>query len=187
MNKARETDETQVKDRLRKEYIRRVRKILKSKLNIKNKMLAIGEIAVLVLQYSFEVINWKIKQLENIDRQTRTYKMHHPKADIDHLYTSRKDGGRGLMQVVGAYKAAIINLSYYLHSKENNKYVGIIKRIDQDLQTGQSIMKIAKKISEEIQTEERGNETEENTKNKIKNKILEWVEKQMYGQYSRAV
>ncbi|KAF2885143.1 hypothetical protein ILUMI_21019 [Ignelater luminosus] len=53
-------------------------------------------------------------------------------------------------------------------------------------------MKLARKISEEIQIEERGNETEENTKNTIKNKILEqiknkWVEKQMHGQYPRAV
>ncbi|KAF2884579.1 hypothetical protein ILUMI_21582 [Ignelater luminosus] len=106
MNETRGIEETQVKDRLRREYIRR--------------------------QYSFGVVNWKIKELENIDRQTRkmltTYKMHHPKADVDRLYTSRKDGGRGLMQ--------------------NDKYVGS--------------MKIARRISEEIQIEERGNETEEN-------------------------
>ncbi|KAF2882012.1 hypothetical protein ILUMI_24160 [Ignelater luminosus] len=129
-------------------------------------------------------------------RQTRkmltTYKMHHPKADVDRLYTSRKDGGHGLMQVVEAYKAAVINLSYYLHRKDNDKYVELIKKIDQDLPTGQPTMKIANKISEEIQIEERGNETEENTKNKIKNKILDqiknkWVEKQMHGQYPRAV
>ncbi|KAF2890058.1 hypothetical protein ILUMI_16115 [Ignelater luminosus] len=102
MNESRGIDETQVKDRLRREYIKRVRKVLKSELNSKNRMLAIGEIAVPVLQYSFGVVNWKIKELENIDRQTRkmltTYKMHHPKADVDRLYTSRKDGGRGLMQ-----------------------------------------------------------------------------------------
>ncbi|KAF2898817.1 hypothetical protein ILUMI_07360 [Ignelater luminosus] len=153
MNETRGIEETQVKDRLRREYIRRVRKVLKSELNSRSKMLAIGEIAVPVLQYSFGVVNWKIKKLENIDRQTRkmltTYKMHHPKADVDRLYTSRKDGGRGLMQ-------------------------------------------IARKISEKIQIGEKVNETEENTKNKIKNKILEqiknkWVEKQMHGQYPRAV
>jgi hypothetical protein len=28
---------------------------------------------------------------------------HHPKADIDRLYVPRKDGGRGLMQIEGAY------------------------------------------------------------------------------------
>ncbi|KAF2902350.1 hypothetical protein ILUMI_03841 [Ignelater luminosus] len=80
-------DEIHVKDRLRREYIRRVRKVLKSELNSRNKMLAIGDVAVPVLQYSFGIINWKIKELEIIDRQTRkmltTYKMHHPKADVD--------------------------------------------------------------------------------------------------------
>ncbi|KAF2886363.1 hypothetical protein ILUMI_19810, partial [Ignelater luminosus] len=53
-------------------------------------------------------------------------------------------------------------------------------------------MKIARKISEKIQVKEKKNETEGNIKNKIKNKILEqiknkWVEKQMHGQYPRAV
>ncbi|KAF2892636.1 hypothetical protein ILUMI_13535 [Ignelater luminosus] len=70
INKTRGIDETQVKDRLRREYIRRLRKVLKSELNSRNKMLVIGEIAVPVLQYSFGVVNWKIKKLENIDRQT---------------------------------------------------------------------------------------------------------------------
>ncbi|KAF2889734.1 hypothetical protein ILUMI_16438 [Ignelater luminosus] len=41
-----------------------------------------------------------------------TYKMHHPKADVDRMYTSRKDGGRGLMQWVekqmqGQYPRAV--------------------------------------------------------------------------------
>ena len=42
--------------------------------------------------------------------------MHHPKADIDRLYIKRKEGGRGLMQVVAAYKAEIINIAEYLNT-----------------------------------------------------------------------
>jgi hypothetical protein len=34
---------------------------------------------------------------------------HHPRADIDHLYVPRKEGGRGLMQVEGAYIAETLN------------------------------------------------------------------------------
>jgi hypothetical protein len=30
------------------------------------------------------------------------YKMHHTKTDIDWLYGSRKEGGRGMLQIEGA-------------------------------------------------------------------------------------
>jgi hypothetical protein len=35
---------------------------------------------------------------------------HHPRADIDHLYVPRKDAGRAVMQIVGAYTAEVITL-----------------------------------------------------------------------------
>ena len=110
----------QMKERLQQEYRRRLRMILKSELNAKNKITAIGALAVPVLRYSFGIINWRIEELKQIDRKTRKmltmYKMHHPKADIDRLYVKRKEGGRGLMQVEAAYKAKIINIAEYLNT-----------------------------------------------------------------------
>jgi hypothetical protein len=44
---------------------------------------------------------------------------HHPRADIDLLYVPRKEGGRGLMQVEGAYIAETVNLVEYIESKED--------------------------------------------------------------------
>jgi hypothetical protein len=44
---------------------------------------------------------------------------HHPRADIDRLYFSTKKGGRGLMQVEGAYIAETVNLVEYVESKED--------------------------------------------------------------------
>jgi hypothetical protein len=59
--------------------------ILKSELNARNKITAVGALAVPVLRYSFGVINWRIEEIKQIDRKTRKmlkmYKMHHPKAD----------------------------------------------------------------------------------------------------------
>jgi hypothetical protein len=49
----------QMKERLKKEYTRRLRMILKSELNAKNKITAIGILAVPVLRYSFDIINWR--------------------------------------------------------------------------------------------------------------------------------
>jgi hypothetical protein len=76
-----------MKERLKQEYRRRLRMILKFELNARNKITAIGALAVPVLKYSFGIINWRIEETKQIDRKTRKmltiYKMHHPKADID--------------------------------------------------------------------------------------------------------
>jgi hypothetical protein len=47
----------QMKDRFKQEYNRRLRIILKSELNARNKITAIGALAVRVLRYSFGIIN----------------------------------------------------------------------------------------------------------------------------------
>jgi hypothetical protein len=46
-----------MKERLNKKYTRRLRMILKSELNTKNKITAIGTLAVPVLRYSSGIIN----------------------------------------------------------------------------------------------------------------------------------
>jgi hypothetical protein len=67
--------------------------------------------------------NWHQEETQKLDRETRkmltTYRQHHRRADIDHLYVPRKEGGRGLMQVEGAYIAEILNLEEYVESKED--------------------------------------------------------------------
>jgi len=95
--------------------------ILKSELNTRNKITAIGALAVPVLRYSFGIINWRIEEIKQTDRKIRKilkmYKMHHPKADIDRLYVKRKEGGRGLVQVEAAYKEEIINIAECIKTK----------------------------------------------------------------------
>ena len=51
-----------MKERLKHEYSRRLRMILKSELNARNKITAIG--AVPVLRYSFGIINWRIEEIK---------------------------------------------------------------------------------------------------------------------------
>jgi hypothetical protein len=60
-----------MKERLKQEYRRRLRTILKSELNATNKITATGALPVLVLRYSFGVINWRIEEIKQIDRKTR--------------------------------------------------------------------------------------------------------------------
>jgi hypothetical protein len=95
--------------------------VLKSELNARNKITAVGAIAVPVLRYSFGIINWRLEEIKQIDRKTRkmltVYKMHNPKANIDMLYVKKKEGGRRLIQVEVAYKRKIINIAEYLNTK----------------------------------------------------------------------
>jgi hypothetical protein len=96
----------QMKGRLKQEYSRRLRMILKSDLNATNTITAIGALAVPVFRYIFGIINWGIEEIKKADRKTRkmltVYKMHHPKADIDRLYVKWKAGGRGMLQIEAA-------------------------------------------------------------------------------------
>ena len=113
---------SKMKEKIRKEYSKRVRLILRTELNGRNKIEAINSLAVPVVQYSFGIIDWKISELKKIDTKTRKllnmHKMLHPKADVERLYIPRKDGGRGLIDVETAFKTATIGLDHYLKHKD---------------------------------------------------------------------
>ena len=79
----------EVKCQTKKEYIRRVRNILKSKLNGGNIISAINSRAVSIVRYGAGIISWTTMKLEELDQKTRTlmtmYGTHHPIADVDRL------------------------------------------------------------------------------------------------------
>ena len=56
-----------MKEKVRKEYYRRVRLVLKSELNAANRFQAINTLAVPVVTYSFNIINWKISEIKRLD------------------------------------------------------------------------------------------------------------------------
>jgi hypothetical protein len=129
--------------------------ILKSELKARNKITAIGELAVPVLRYSFGIINWRLDEIKQIDRKTRkmltTYKIHHPKAHIDRLYVKRKEGGRELVHVEAAYKREIINIAEYLNSKhKGDQFVNIVKNHESKQPNMNSLVKLAAKITEDL-------------------------------------
>ena len=56
-----------MKEKIRKEYLRRVRLILRTELNGINKIEAVNSLAVPVVQYTFGIIDWKILELKKIE------------------------------------------------------------------------------------------------------------------------
>jgi len=62
-----------MKEKIRKEYYCRIRLVLKSELNAVNKIDVINTLAVPVVTYSFNIINWKMEELMKLDRKTRKF------------------------------------------------------------------------------------------------------------------
>ena len=60
-----------MKVKIRKEYKRRIKLVLKSELNARNKIAAINTLAVPVILYSYGVIDWKLDEIQDLDRMTR--------------------------------------------------------------------------------------------------------------------
>ena len=141
--------------RLKKEYTRRSRMILKSELNAKLKITVIGALAVPVFRYSFGIINCKLEEIREIKGKTRKalamYKMHHPKADIGRLYVTRKGEGRCLLQIEATYKVEIINIAEYLNTKYTEDFfVNIVKSHKSNQPNMNSEIKAAAKVADEL-------------------------------------
>lgn len=184
-----------MKAKLRDEYNRRVRKILRTELSAANKLTAIGTFAVPVLQYSFGIVEWTTKEMKGIDTKTRKmltmHKAHHPSADIDRLYVSRKEGGRGLRQVEGAYKATLIGLRSYLEEKaRTDPFMKMVRKLDGKERPKASVAKIAEQLAQEegyVQVDEHTKyQRTQAIKKKISSNIqAKWTRKPMFGQYPR--
>ena len=113
---------TEMKNILRQEYFRRVKKMLRSKLNAGNIIQAINSRAVSLIQYGAGIIDWRKDELKDIDRKTRKlFTMHrsmHPQWDVDRLYWKRTEGGRGLQSVEEVVELEKASLGYYLEQTE---------------------------------------------------------------------
>ena len=109
-------DNSQMKDKLVKEYYLQIRQILKIEVNLKNTITAINMLAVPVLVYSFVIVNWLRKVVEKMDWKMRKLLtiegILHLKAD--RLYIKRWNGGHGLVEMEFAYNATIVGLSVYI-------------------------------------------------------------------------
>lgn len=155
-----------MKTKISKEYKRRVRKVLETKLNSENIIKAINTWAISLLRYSAAFLDWTKEEVQDLDRRTRKlmtmHKALHPKSDVDRLYVKRTDGGRGLLSVEDTVSLATIGLL---------KYIG--------------------RNGERIITAVRGNEIyageseKEFKTRKHQERIKKWHDKVLHGQFLR--
>ena len=157
----------EVKRSMKKEYIRRVKKTLCSKLNAGNAIRAINSWAVSLLWYSGGIVNWTKSELAELDRKTRKLLTIHgaryPRSNVSRLYLPRREGGRGLMSVEDAINIEERNINVYVCRSQERLLKAAWKRKNVD----------------EI-------ETPKEYKGRVKRKRTEdWSGKQLHGQFKR--
>ena len=126
----------EMKDQIKKEYMRRVRNILKSKLNGRNIILAIKSRAVSIVRYEVGIISLTKMELEELDRRTRKlmtmYGARHPKADFDRLYLQRCEEEEGLLGLEDCVQVEVHSLEKYLSTSKEK----ILKQVSRSIIIG---------------------------------------------------
>ena len=112
--------EKKMKLNVSKGYIRRLRKVLNSKLNGGNLVCGVNTWAVSLLRYSAAFVSWRKSELHAIDRKTwklfTIYGALQPKSDVDRLYIPRKEAG--LISIDDCVELVIRGLEGYVHGNE---------------------------------------------------------------------
>ena len=149
-----------------KEYIRKFRKVLKSKLNGGNLVRVVNTWEVSLLRYSPAFVSWMKKELQALDRKTRKlftiYGALHSTSDVDRLYIPKKEGGRGLISIEDCVELAIMGLKKYVHRSEER----LIQAARGDKIDGFEVVSVLKRSKKEKRLED-------------------WDEKVLHGHYLR--
>ena len=121
--------QVQMKDTIRKEYRRRTIKLLETKLSSKNLIKGINTWAVPLVRYSGPFLKWTKDELKQMDQKTRKqmtmHKALHPRDDVDRLYVSRKQRGRGLASIEDNVDVSIQRLEDNIEKYERGLIITI--------------------------------------------------------------
>ena len=154
--------QVKMKNKIQKEYLSRTRKLLETKFNSRNLIKGINTWAVPLIRYSGPFLKWTRNELRQMDQRTRKlmtmHKALHPRDDVDRLYVSRKEGGRGLASIEDSVDASIQRLEDYIEKHEG----GLIAAIR--------------------------NNTDNTIDNRMtKTRKQKWEEKQLHGRFKRLI
>ena len=110
--------QVKMKNKILKEYLRRNRKLIETKLSSRNIIKGINTWAVSLVRYSGLFLKWTKDELIQMDQRTRKlmtmHKALHPRDDADRLYVPRKEGGRELACIEDSVDTSIQRLEDYI-------------------------------------------------------------------------
>ena len=133
----------QMKERVREEYLRRVRLVAKSRLYAENLIHGINAWAVSVVHYSAGILAWTEKELKAIDVKTRKIlAMHgamHRNSCVVRLYMTRKEGGRGLISIQECVLLEKTSVEKYAHNSDEWMLKVVALQFDEPEETAREI------------------------------------------------
>ena len=112
----------EMKKKVKEEYFRRLKCLLKSELYAGNLIAGINAWAIGIVRYTAGVLDWGKTELAAMDVKTRkTMTLNgafHMRSSVDRLYLKRKDGGRGLISVTDCVRMEEENLLKYVSGSD---------------------------------------------------------------------
>ena len=156
-----------MKGKITSEYVRRVKKLCRSKLNGGNMINGINAWAVSVIRYSAGIVDWTVEELVTMDRRTRKILAMngcmHTRSNVARLYLPRKEGGRGLISIEECV------------NKESKSLHGYLR------ETTEWMLQAA--LKEKLLNEQENLQDYQNRRHE--EKIRNWKEKDLHGEFVR--
>ena len=135
--------QVEMKEKIKKEYLRRIRKLLETKLYSRNLVKGINTWAVPFVRHSGPFLKWTWEELKQMDQRTRklmtTHKALHSRDDVNRLYVSRREGGRGLACIEESVAASIQQLKDYIQ-KHGGRLIAATKNNSNETSTSRIII-----------------------------------------------
>ena len=154
-----------MKTKITSEYVKRVKKLCRSKLNGGNLISSINAWAVSLLRYSAGIVDWTVEEMASMDTKTRKilamHRCMHTRSNVARLYLPRKEGGRGLIGIEECVRKESKSLHNYL--KETAEWM---------LQAA-----LKEKVIDEKEN------LQDYQKRRQEEKIRNWKEKPLHGEF----
>ena len=170
------------KERILKEYYRRVKAIWRSTLNVRNKSIVHNSFALSLLIPTVGILDWTIQEIVEIDRRARQILCmagSFPRnSDVNRLYVKRTEGGRGLKSFNDSFKTRVVALNRHIsRDRERNHLLHNVHRHEEQrlMRTAKEYEDIYTPRNEEGQTnvgDEKISNTEQRT---MKNQGTAWI------------
>ncbi len=139
----------EMKEKVRKEYLRRVKAAAGSQLYAGRLLQAVNTWAVSVVRYTAGILNWTERELQAMDTRTRKILAMngalHTRSSVDRLYIKRKEGGRGLMSVEECVRAEEAGLEEYVLASEE----WMLKVVAEEMYGGEGPSEYKKRMDRE--------------------------------------
>ena len=123
-----------MKNKIEKEYLRRTRKLIETKLYSRNLIKGMNIWALHLIRYSGPFFKWTRDELRQMDQRTRKlmtmHKALYPRDDVDRLYIPGKEGGRGLASIKDCVDTSIQRLEDYIEKHERGLITALRNNTD---------------------------------------------------------